>query len=119
MNRRKAITQVGLILGGTVVGSAFFVTNGCKSSPKKVNSLFDTEQVDLMNEIAETIQPTSDTPGAKEANSGSFMALMVKDCYNEKDQKIFIEGIDKLNAHCKNKFGKQFMECKPGQRTEI
>lgn len=43
MNRRKAITQVGLILGGTVVGSAFFVTNGCKSSPKKVNSLFDTE----------------------------------------------------------------------------
>ena len=119
MNRRKAIAQVGLILGGTVVGSTFFITNGCKSSPKKVNSLFNTSQVDLMNEIAETILPASDTPGAKAANAGSFMALMVKDCYNDKDQKIFIEGFDKLNAQCKNKFGEQFMECNPGQRTEI
>lgn len=119
MNRRKAITQVGLILGGTVAGSTFFVTNGFKSSIKKVNSLFDNDQIDLMNEIAEIILPTSNTPGAKAANAGSFMALMVKDCYNEKDQKIFIEGIDKLNVHCKNKFGKQFMECKPGQRTEM
>ena len=119
MNRRKAIAQVGLILGGTVVGSTFFVSNGCKSSPKKINSLFNTDQVVLMNEIAETILPTSDTPGAKAARVGSFMALMVKDCYNEKDQKIFIEGIDKLNAHCKNKYDKEFMRCDHGQRTEI
>ena len=81
MNRRKAITQVGLILVGTVAGSTFFVTNGFKSSPKKVNSLFDNDQIDLMNEIAEIILPTSNTPGAKAANAGSFMALMVKDIY--------------------------------------
>ena len=45
--------------------------------------------------MAETILPATDTPGAKEAKVGEFMTVIVKDCYEEKDQKTFLEGMKK------------------------
>ena len=47
------------------------------------------------------------------------MTVMVKDCYEEKDQKIFVEGMNKLQDACKKKNDKNFMECTPQQRHEL
>lgn len=119
MDRREAILQVGLLLGGTVIGSSTFLVTGCKSKPDKVNDLFDRGQLGLLDEIAETIIPITDTPGAKAAKVGEFMGVMVKDCYALNDQNIFIEGIVTLNAVCQKKYGNVFMDCDGRQRTEI
>jgi hypothetical protein len=118
MNRREAIGRVGLILGGTVIGAEFFIS-GCKSTSKKVNELFDQDNVALFNEVGETILPATATPGAKAADVGSFMALMVQDCYKPDDQKIFLKGIADLDDASKKKFGKKFMEADAKQRTEL
>lgn len=77
MNRREALGRVGLILGGTIIGAEFFIS-GCKPSSKKVNELFDENNVALFDEIGETILPATSTPGAKAAAIGNFMALMVQ-----------------------------------------
>lgn len=69
---------------------------GFKFRSEQINDLFNQDQVSLLNEIAETIIPATDTPSAKAAKLGHFMALMVKDCYSPKDQNIFIDGIGKL-----------------------
>ncbi len=119
MDRREAITKVSWLLGGTMVGASIFLETGCKSTPKQVNALFNQDQVNLLNEIAETILPATVSPGAKAAKVGEFMAVMVKDCYDSKDQKIFIDGIGKLNVVCKQKYRKGFMGCDTKQRTEI
>jgi hypothetical protein len=47
------------------------------------------------------------------------MTVMVNDCYDEKDQKIFKEGMNKLNAASDKKFSNGFMEISPAQRTEL
>ena len=47
------------------------------------------------------------------------MTVMVNDCYDEKDQKIFKEGMGKLNAASDKKFNSGFMDISPAQRTEL
>jgi len=118
MNRREAIERVALLMGGAVIGAEFFVS-GCKSTNQKVDDLFDQDHVAYMDEIADTILPTTSTPGAKAAKVGSFMAVMVKDCYTPEDQKTFMEGLNKINDASKSKYGKKFLEADPKQRTEL
>lgn len=119
MNRRDMIGRVGLLLGGTVIGAEFFIS-GCKpGSSVNTDDLFATDTTAFLNEVAETILPETKTPGAKAANVGGFMAVMVRDCYTEADQKIFKEGIGKLDEACNKKYGKKFMEADPKQRTEL
>jgi hypothetical protein len=47
------------------------------------------------------------------------MTVMVKDCYEEKDQKIFREGMDKINNASEKKYDKSFMAITPQQRHEL
>jgi hypothetical protein len=72
-----------------------------------------------LDEVAETILPATKTPGAKAAKVGEFMTVIVNDCYEEKDQKIFMEGMDKLNEASKKKNSKTFMESTPEQRHDL
>jgi hypothetical protein len=47
------------------------------------------------------------------------MQVMVTDCYEEKDQKIFNEGLAKVDDAAKAKFSKSFMEITPEERTTL
>lgn len=118
MNRRDAIGRVALIMGGAVIGAEFFIS-GCKPAATKVADLFDTDHVAFLNEIADTILPTTSSPGAKAANVGQFIAVMVRDCYTPEDQATFTEGLGKLDEAAKKKSGSKFMELTPKQRTEL
>jgi hypothetical protein len=119
MNRRDAISRVGLILGGTVIGAELFISS-CKSgSSVNTDDLFAKDTTAFLNEVGETILPETATPGAKAANVGGFMAIMVRDCYTEDDQKIFKKGVSDLNEASKKKFNKGFLEADAKQRTEL
>ncbi|TWR28987.1 gluconate 2-dehydrogenase subunit 3 family protein [Mucilaginibacter pallidiroseus] len=119
MNRREALSRVGLILGGTVIGAEFFLS-GCKSgSSVNTDDLFSKETAAYLNEVGETILPATATPGAKAANVGDFMAVMVRDCYTPEDQKVFKKGVSDLEDASKKKFNKGFMEADAKQRTEL
>jgi len=119
MNRREALERVALIFGGTVIGGAAFL-QGCKTSDKGTFVFSLTpEQIAFLDEVAETIIPTTNTPGAKAAKVGEFMQVMVTDCYEEKDQQIFSEGLTKIDASTKAKFSKSFMEVTPEERTTL
>lgn len=120
MNRRDALGRVALIMGGAVIGADFFLS-GCKpNGASDVQSLFVQDNVDYMNEIADTILPTTAaSPGAKAANVGGFMAVMVRDCYTPQDQKTFLEGLSKLNDAAKKKSNARFLDLTPQQRTDL
>lgn len=119
MNRREALERVALVLGGTVIGGAAFL-QGCKTGDSKAAGFSLTqEQIAFLDEVAETIIPTTNTPGAKAAKVGAFMNVMVTDCYEPKDQKIFTEGIALIDESSKALFGKTFMEISPEQRTRL
>jgi len=126
MNRRDALGRVALLMGGAVIGGDLFLS-GCSTdnskktakAKQKVEETLDANQVALLNEVGETILPATKTPGAKAANVGGFMAVMVRDCYKPEDQKIFLEGITKLNDASKQKYSKDFMGLDAGQRKEF
>ncbi|MBK0381003.1 gluconate 2-dehydrogenase subunit 3 family protein [Mucilaginibacter segetis] len=118
MNRREAISRVGLILGGTVIGAEFFIA-GCKSDVKKTDGLFTADNVPFLDEIGETILPETSTPGAKATKIGDFMTVMVKDCYTPEDQQVFIKGISQVDDAANKKFNKKFMDLDAKQKTEL
>jgi len=121
MNRRDALSRVALIMGGTVIGANLFL-EGCKPSDKKASGAvtdFTPDDISYLDEIAETIIPATDTPGAKAAKVGAFMTVMVKDCYEEKQQQTFRDGLDKINDASKKKFDNAFMNITPQQRHDL
>ena len=117
MNRRDAVQYISLLVGGTIVGGSAFLS-GCKSKTG-VSMVFSEADISLLDEIADTILPATKTPGAKAAKVGQFMTVMVNDCYEAPDQKIFHEGLAKLDDASKDKNGKSFMESTPQQRHDL
>lgn len=130
MNRRDALARVALIMGGTVIGADFFLA-GCSSSTDKKPAqaaakpavkeqpFLSSDQIKLLDEVGETILPATKTPGAKAAQVGSFMAVMVRDCYEPKDQKVFLNGLGQLEERSRTLHGKEFMESSPAQRLAL
>ncbi len=119
MNRREAINRVAILLGGTIIG-AELIASGCKTKTAgNVSDFFGTDHIAFLNEVADTILPTTHTPGAKAAKVGEFMAVMVNDCYEPKDQEIFMNGLAAIDDASTKKFGKDFMQLNAEQRTAL
>jgi hypothetical protein len=104
-------------LGGSILGTDAFLAGCNTESNKKVN--FSAEDVDFLDEVGETILPTTHTPGAKAAKVGEQMKVMVNDCYEERDQIIFHDGIKKLKERAKQEYSETFMDLKPDQRLAL
>ncbi|MBC7887064.1 MAG: gluconate 2-dehydrogenase subunit 3 family protein [Ferruginibacter sp.] len=119
MTRRDLLQNVAILLGGSIVGGSVFSISGCKSADKPVNALFNESQVAFMNEIADTILPATSSPGAKAANVGNFMSVMVLDCYTERDQKVFLAGLDKIDELSEKQFNASFVNATPAERTTL
>lgn len=113
--------MVAMLTGGAVIGGQVFLATGCNSEDTAAlgGAAFSPQDIAFLDEVGETILPKTNTPGAKEAEVGKFMTVMVNDCYNEADQKIFHEGIKKLNDACKKAHSHGFMEATPEQRKEL
>lgn len=110
MERRKALKLTASILGGTIIGSEFFLS-GCVNKERN-GGLFSKADIDLLDEVGEVILPETDlSPGAKEAKIGEFMKAIVLDCYTGKQQEIFKKGIAELR-------NRSFMDLSPEERFE-
>lgn len=97
MNRRDILKSVGLIVGGTVIGADSFLLSGCTFSEEQTG-LLSSEQIKLLEEIAETILPhTNKSPGAKDAKVGLFINRIVTDFYNHQEQEVFLQALDRYN----------------------
>ncbi|MBX2841046.1 MAG: gluconate 2-dehydrogenase subunit 3 family protein [Flammeovirgaceae bacterium] len=120
MNRRDALSRVSMILGGSIIGAEIFLY-GCKEdTPQLSNIEFTENNINFLDEVGDTILPTTaSSPGAKAAKIGEFMKVIVTDCYEEKDQKIFFEGISKLNAFANESSGDDFLALSPEKKKEV
>ena len=113
-SRRDLLKTIAVLTGGAVVGGSLFM-QGCKSNGSNVIN-FSPTQISLLDEIGETIIPTTDSPGAKAAKIGEFMKTIVSDCYTGEQQKAFTVGLDGFDDLCKKQNSKSFLECSAEQR---
>ena len=126
ITRREAVLRVSALLGGAaLIGGSAFIT-GCREESGSGDSAtagsfapFTTDEIALLDEVADTILPTTSTPGAKAAKTGAFMALIVTDSYKTEDQKAFREGMTKLNDRSRELNKVAFMEATPQQRLSL
>jgi hypothetical protein len=125
ISRREAIQRVGLLLGTvTFVGGSSLLT-ACEQGRTAAQGAdgrlgeFTPEDVAFLDEIAETILPETQTPGAKAAKTGAFMALMVTDSYDRRDQRIFRDGMRKVNEESRRLNRTDFMSATPQQRLAV
>ena len=121
ITRREALKRVGLLLGGTTIvgGGAFLAGGRDVQAHAPTADPFTDDEIAFLDEVAETILPETSTPGAKAAETGAFMALMVTDTYTEEEQETFREGMRRLNEACQEMHGTSFMEATPEQRTAL
>ncbi|MCX8019181.1 MAG: gluconate 2-dehydrogenase subunit 3 family protein [Chitinophagaceae bacterium] len=117
MDRRELLRYIAVLTGAAVAGGELFLT-GCKTTDKSA-PVFDEKTIALLDEVAETIIPATNTPGAKAARVGEFMKVMVTDCYTQKEQDAFMKGIKALEEACRKMYGKSFMDCTPQQRHDF
>jgi hypothetical protein len=121
ITRREAVARVAALLGGVaLIGGSALIT-GCRAENAGAPfTPFTPDEIAYLDEIADTILPTTSTPGAKAAKTGEFMARMVTDSYSPEDQKIFRAGMVKLDDVSKDKNGgKTFMLATPEQRLAL
>jgi hypothetical protein len=117
MERRELLKMIALATGGTLIGGELFFS-GCKSATSGAVS-FIPETIAFLDEVAETIIPATSTPGAKAAQVGEFMKVYVTDCYTAEDQKVFLEGVNKLNDACNKMHGHDFMKAPAEHRKAL
>jgi hypothetical protein len=123
IDRREAVRRVVAMLGGlTLVGGSSLIV-ACErqrpGGPRVPIGAFTVEDIDLLDEIADTILPDTKTPGAKAANTGAFMALMVTDTYKPEDAQVFRDGMRTLDALCFQTHKVSFVAAKPAQRLSL
>ena len=117
MDRREAVQYISILLGGTITGSSYLLS-GCKSNTGR-SMTFSQDDISWLDEVADTILPATKTPGAKAAKVGQFMTVMVNDCYDETDQKIFHEGMNKLDDFSNKNYDNSFMKINAQQRHDL
>ena len=122
MNRRDAIKNASILLGGVLSASAISgVMSGCKADPKIdwAPKFFTAEEGSTLEAIVERIIPKTDTPGAKDAGVHTFIDQMMAEFFPEKDKTAFRDGLKKVEAEAKSAHGKSFAALTPEQQDEV
>ena len=122
MNRRDALKNTLLAMGYTItVPSLISIFNSCSSNTSITwKPLFlSGEQATLVAELAETILPKTQTPGAKELNIDRFIDKMLHQVFSPEQQQLFITGLIGFDKQSKELNGKTFVDSSPEQRAKL
>lgn len=119
LNRREALLHAGALLGGAMVGSAALLSGCATRDARPADELFSGRDVELLDWIAETILPATDTPGAMAAGVGVYMTVMVADTYTKDEQDVFRQGLGKVERMSLAEYGTPFVTASAEQRTAL
>lgn len=122
VDRRTALKAGGVAVGATLLTSSALLTacSGERTPPAATSSGVSPDDVQLLEEIADTILPTTPaSPGAKAAGVGPILALLVNDCYDAEDQRRLRDGLSTLRALCIDRCGGAFTKLSPTEREAL
>lgn len=116
MKRRRLFRNI--VVAG-VAGAATYAGYKTYSTYRtpRLDELASREE--LISDLAETIIPRTNTPGAKDAGVGPFVIKMVKECLPKKSQNNFLHGLDRLEQRAGAEYGKSFSACSAEQRSAL
>jgi hypothetical protein len=113
MNRRDLLKCIAAATGCALIGM-----EGALAAPA-ARSPFSARDLAMFDEISETILPRTDTPGAKDAAVGAFIARYSAACYEPAQLLILKQGVVTLDALMRAKAGADFLHATPAQRQAL
>jgi hypothetical protein len=116
MQRRELIKWIVAVTGSAFVGADPLLAAAMPSAP---STAYTGAEVALFDEIAETILPRTDTPGAKDAKVGSFIARYSSACYTAAQIASLHAGLAALDVSAHKRFGTGFLHARPAQRQAL
>ncbi|WP_129716265.1 gluconate 2-dehydrogenase subunit 3 family protein [Pedobacter sp. SYP-B3415] len=120
MHRREALKNVAILMGGALSATTLSVIfDSCNAPSKDSDKLISADHQALITEITDVILPKTSSPGAKEAGVGPFVAMMIKDCFPEAAQKVFVEGLKDVDARAEKAHNKKFVDLGTKERNDI
>jgi Gluconate 2-dehydrogenase subunit 3 len=118
MKRRVALRNMAAAVGGLVSLPAW-ADRWNAAAVRSGSSYLSPKENDLLADIAETIIPATDTPGAKELDIHRFIQKIVADCMDKKSQEKFTKGLGMVSGASQQKFAKDFAFCNVNQRATL
>lgn len=118
MNRRVAFKQLLFVSAGAMLIPAC-MEDKSKASVILKNFSISAEQELLLAELAETIIPKTDTPGAKDISAHLFALKMLDDCSSKEDQEKFVKNLAAFESLAKKESGKSFTEATAAERSKL
>ncbi|MEE4174202.1 MAG: gluconate 2-dehydrogenase subunit 3 family protein [Xanthomonadales bacterium] len=116
ISRREALRHVTALLGGVAfTGGAGLLAAVLPADAEARQALarergFTDTDIAWLEEVADTLLPETETPGAKAAATGAFIALMVEDTYTAAEQARFREGMRTLEQWAAEEKGAGFLD---------
>ena len=118
MDRREAIKRAAIMVGGSILMPDILKAWNAPTVIENPFFKITAAQEALIAEIAETIIPTTSTPGAKAAGVPAFIIKMLADCYEKKTSDEFMNNLTAFDAGCTTKYGKSFVDLGEAERIE-
>jgi hypothetical protein len=115
MKRKTAIQSILALvtLGVSGVTYEFFK----QGEPLQLNQLLLKKQ--LIAELAETIIPRTDTPGAKDCKVEDYITKMIMENTDARGQKSFLIGLNDVEDYADSNYQQSFIKCNLAQRNDV
>lgn len=120
MDRREVMRGLVAMLGAELllpIRNA--IANGMDPVKLTGGTLFSEALREETAALAETIIPTTDTPGAREAGVAQFIEFMLQEWYPPDDRKRYMAGMTSLDEHCQSQYQRHFSRCREQQQMQI
>jgi hypothetical protein len=122
MNRRSALKNLGLSLGGLVSLPAW--AQGWSPAALGPQNLLSAADETLLGEIVEAILPATmvagkPSPGAKELKVHQFAIRMINDCYGDETKATLAKGLVAIEETARKSFGKSFVALAQSERVTV
>ena len=118
MKRRDVFSNLGLGVLGVMAVPAWAHGWSAASLPQDTLGL-SAVQGDLLEDLAETIVPETNTPGAKSLEIAKFIKTMVADTYSPDDKDRFKQALVKVDEVSKLLYGISYSDCSTPQKLHL
>lgn len=121
MKRRDALRNTALLVGAVSLGSATALMQSCKPSLQDTWEpvFYNLDQAGLLSEIAETIIPRTDSPGAKDAFVSRYLDEYASRFLKAEEQERRISDLQLFNSSAMSIHSKTFVNCNTEQRHAV
>jgi hypothetical protein len=123
MDRRQALHQLTLLVGGVISAPAMTaIMSGCRAespTPDWTPSVLTAQQRELLELLVDGIIPPTGTPGAKDAGVAAFIDTLLDRWVDADERDRFLRGLETVDEEANAAHGVAFRDASAEQQAAV